>query len=865
MFGSLRVKLAVATLVLLAAGAAGGIWYVQGRMANPYDELVNERMRAVGSTLAGDLGPAELERANALGRRLERLRRANPDFLQLAVFRRDGDGRRLVAAARSRDVEAGTLAQRRDARRRALSGYGLPSAERAQRARTAQDMAPAAAELTVPVPGAGGVPIAEVVLQLDRTSADAALARDVRQMVVVVLLLALVIGLGFAALLDRVVLGPLTQLRAAISSIRSGAGGTRLGWQRSDELGDLSGDFDAMAAQLQESYSRLQSLAVKDPLTGLLNHRSFHEALHRELADAERDETALALVVLDLDHFKDINDTHGHPYGDEVLRLASRRLREAVRHGDLVARIGGEEFGLILPGANAELGLTVAERARHGLANLAILGGRPLTGSAGVAAYPEHAGDGPALFGVADGALYWAKRAGRDQTRVYDPAHVSATAPDEARAEIEATLADPTRLTTVYQPWVELATGRLAGFEALSRFEGDRAPNEWFAQAHRCGLGAQLEAVAIRRALETPGRPEGSFLSINMSPSVLTSPVVDEALPRSLSRIVIEVTEQEAIVDLPAVERALDAFRRRGARIALDDAGVGYAGLQELMRLRPDIIKLDRSLIERLPEDPAKVALAESLVRFAHRTGASVCAEGIESLDELVVLADLDMTYGQGYALARPGPPWPDVDTAMATALRRRSARSDLDPMDDVGSTEAGDRRLEHICARISGTTTLDDLASVLAIVAMELDADHVGLSRWDAEHRQLHTIATSPGCPDPGDGFYQLADYPTTEHVLLHGEAAQLLAGDRDDAESHYLEASGHGSMLMVPISFAGVTIALLEVARDVERAYTRSQTNRARIVAHQLGGMLVGGHLAPAARRPDLRYRGSRRMAQA
>jgi hypothetical protein len=346
---------------------------------------------------------------------------------------------------------------------------------------------------------------------------------------------------------------------------------------------------------------------------------------------------------------------------------------------------------------------------------------------------------------------------------------------------------------------------------------------------------------------------------------VLTAPVLEEALPESLDRIVIEVTEQEAIVDLPAVERALDRFRRRGARIALDDAGVGYAGLQELMRLRPDIIKLDRSLICDLPDDPAKVALAESLVRFAQRTGSAVCGEGIEALEELVVLADLDMTYGQGYALARPGPAWPQADEAMVEVLRRRSARSDIDPMDDIGSTEAGDRRLEHICARVSACTTVDELASVLAVVAVELDADDVCVSRWERAQRHVITFAVSPGCPDPGDGSYDLAEYPTTERVLLHGEAVQLLASDHEEVETQFLGESGHGSLLMVPVAFAGETIGLLEVMRVRERAFTRSQTNRTRIIAHQLGGTLAAGSIAPATGAPALRYRGSRRLAEA
>jgi EAL domain-containing protein (putative c-di-GMP-specific phosphodiesterase class I)/HAMP domain-containing protein len=807
MFSSLRVKLAVGTLALLVLGTFAAAWYARDRLAERYDQLSSAQLESVGRTLALDLDPVDLARPAVLRERLRRVRLANPELLSLSVYRLEGSRRTLVASSHPAGTSAATLAERRRPRAVALTGYGRPLPERERRGVPIRNRGARTKSLTISLPGRFGVPIGELRLVLDRTASDTALARDVGRMIVLAALVALLIGLSFATLLNRSLLAPLAQLREAIHSLRVGASQTRLGWSRGDELGELSGDFDAMAEQLEESHSRLQSLALKDPLTGLLNHRSFHEALMKELGEADAAGAPLALVVLDLDHFKAINDNHGHSYGDR------------------------------------------------------------LTCSAGVASFPRDARDATSLFNLADGALYWAKRSGRDRTRLFDPEYVTAAAPDDERKEITALLEQPERLSTLYQPWVELATGRLAGFEALTRFESpvQRPPDEWFGRAHRCGLGEQLEALAIRRALETPGRPEGTFLSINMSPSVLTSPVVHEVLPESLTRVIIEVTEQEAIVDLPDVERALDGFRRRGARVALDDAGVGYAGLQELMRLRPDIIKLDRSLICDLPHDPAKVALAESLVRFAHRTGATVCGEGIETLDELVVLADLDMTYGQGYALARPAPAWPEADAAMLEVLRRRSARTDLDPMDDIGSTEAGDRRLEHICARISECRTVEELSSVLAIVATELDAEDVCVSRWNRAQRQVDTLALSPGCPDPGGGVYELDDYPTTERVLLHGEAAQLLQSDQAEVETHFLEQSGHGSLLMVPVAFGGETIGLLEVMRRLERAFTRTQQNRARIIALQLGGTLAGGRLASAPQAPTLRYRGSQRLAEA
>ena len=262
--------------------------------------------------------------------------------------------------------------------------------------------------------------------------------------------------------------------------------------------------------------------------------------------------------------------------------------------------------------------------------------------------------------------------------RVFDPRHVVALSLHEQRREVEQLLASAAPVTPVFQPVMEVATGRVAGYEALARFAppNARPPHLWFAQAHRAGLGPALEAAAIRAALAVPGRPAGTFLAVNVSPAALLSPEVKRALPFDLDGITIELTEHDAFDEDGALELELAALRERGARIALDDAGAGYAGLQQLIRLRPDIVKVDRSLVAQIHAEPSKLALLQALAGFASTTGAAVCAEGVEELSELRALASIDVTYAQGYALARPAAPWPAIPAAVAAADgRRRRAR----------------------------------------------------------------------------------------------------------------------------------------------------------------------------------------------
>ena len=463
--------------------------------------------------------------------------------------------------------------------------------------------------------------------------------------------------------------------------------------------------------------TKLRGLAATDALTGLTNHRGFQEVLAAELERARRGADAVALVMLDLDNFKAVNDTHGHPYGDEVLSAVGEKLGDVVRATDTAARIGGEEFALILPDTDGELAYQIAERARQAVADISVRD-LELSCSAGIATYPGDAQDASSLCQLADGALYWAKRRGKQRTRRFDPEHVAPALTDQQEAEIAALLAEPEGIEAVFQPVVDLASGHLVGYEALARFEGSlgRSPEAWFAQAHDCGLGPDLDAAAIRAALRPVGRPMDTHLALNVSPSALTSQPVAEALPADLTGLVIEITEHEFVPDDVALSGAVAELRDRGARIAIDDAGAGYSGLKQMMRVSPDIVKLDRDLIKRIHADPARMALVESFVRFARRIGATVCAEGIESLDDLEVLSDLDVQWGQGYALGRPDAPWARVSpvaagvcrTALAEALRASSSGTAEDrrrrPQARAPQCSAGQRALPLRPRRRDGT-----------------------------------------------------------------------------------------------------------------------------------------------------------------
>ncbi|WP_255363401.1 EAL domain-containing protein [Geodermatophilus sp. DSM 45219] len=250
---------------------------------------------------------------------------------------------------------------------------------------------------------------------------------------------------------------------------------------------------------------------------------------------------------------------------------------------------------------------------------------------------------------------------------------------------LAAVFADPSLLRLVFQPIVDLQRGAIAGYETLARFstpDGRRSehpPDLWFAAADAVGRGAELEAVVVREALAVlPTLPPDCFLTVNVSPHLLTQPELSEPLLAvdDLAPLVLELTEHQAVGDLRPLVDLRDRLRARGALLALDDAGSGYSGLQQITQFRPQLIKLDRALVCGVDGDEVKLALVEMLGEFGGRIDAWLLAEGIETWGELQAFQRLRVPLGQGWLLGRPGPPWAQLDPAVRDRLRHQAAQA---------------------------------------------------------------------------------------------------------------------------------------------------------------------------------------------
>ncbi|WP_336923778.1 bifunctional diguanylate cyclase/phosphodiesterase [Aquipuribacter sp. SD81] len=390
--------------------------------------------------------------------------------------------------------------------------------------------------------------------------------------------------------------------------------------------------------QVRVQAVQLAAVARLDPLTGTPNRRTWDLELSRAVHDADASGEPLCVAMLDVDHFKRWNDTHGHQRGDELLREAATAWTAGLGEGRLLARYGGEEFAVLLPGSDL-----VA--ARHAVDRLRALTPHGQTFSAGVARWQPGTEPGAAVA-AADQALYQAKRRGRDRVAVHG----------ESSARLLPTWVD--HVAVAVQPVVDLATGAVVAHEALARFPHSGDVTGVFEAAWAEGFGDLLELETVGRALTLPGRPPGTALHVNVSGAALASERFWSGLPARLDDVVVELGEDHRVPDWAVHADAVRALRERGARVAVDDLGAGAGDLARVLAIRPDLITLDRGVVTGCGTDPAREGLVRALLQLARSDGARVCAEGVETEADLDVLRALGVDLVQGFLLGRPRPAW---------------------------------------------------------------------------------------------------------------------------------------------------------------------------------------------------------------
>lgn len=394
----------------------------------------------------------------------------------------------------------------------------------------------------------------------------------------------------------------------------------------------------------------------------------------------------------------------------------------------------------------------------------------------------------------------------------------------------------------VAQPILGLASGRVVAYEALSRFGAELpsySPDVWFSMAHECDLGAMFEARAVNLAIRAGAeRPTGTLLSVNVSPSVLSTHELHDVLPFDLSGLQFEITEKQVVADGDQFQMILKALRDRGARIAVDDVGEGYAGLQRVLALSPDVIKLDRSLVTGVESEPVKAALVEAIVRYAAKVGAEVCAEGVENLDDLYVLADLDVAEAQGWVIGMPSSTFDGASEAAALTCQSSYQRTLA-----LGSRAPGQdtTALERLLADLVDCSNLDRLAQMTGPIGEHLQCDLTEISFIDPTRQYIQAVAPRAWMPDGAQ--YALGDFPQTSRCL---ETLEIMTVDLDDpnvdaAEAAWMRTEGVTTMIGIPVLAAGTVVGLLECSRTVPVPWSRLQLRHARIIATVLGPVMT------------------------
>jgi diguanylate cyclase (GGDEF)-like protein len=430
----------------------------------------------------------------------------------------------------------------------------------------------------------------------------------------------------------------------------------------------LEGRVAERTRQLADAHRQLERLALYDPLTDLANRTLLSERIDESVASTERGGHLPAVLVLDLDGFKAVNDSFGHSVGDELLVEVARRLRAVCRGTDTVARLGGDEFALLVVNATEAQVLDVADRIMTALQVPVRAGSQTCWISASIGVrFAQRGQTAGLLLRDADTAMYVAKSHRRGGAAVYEPTmHVAALRRLRQADELRAALAG-NEFVAFYQPIIELATRRATSVEALLRWRhpiaGLRTADTFIPVAEETGLivaldGWVLDAAVAQVAAWRAARPGPAPLNVhvNVSPITVRTPGFVEGVLACLSRhdvhaadVVLEVTETQMMGEDPPTLQAMEALHTAGIGVAIDDFGTGYSSLGYVRRKFVDVIKIDRSLITGLDSDPNQRRIAAALLAVVDAFGLTAVAEGVQTEAEVAALRELGCRYGQGW------------------------------------------------------------------------------------------------------------------------------------------------------------------------------------------------------------------------
>ncbi|NIB42725.1 EAL domain-containing protein [Pseudomaricurvus alkylphenolicus] len=497
-----------------------------------------------------------------------------------------------------------------------------------------------------------------------------------------------VIGFVLYLRVARDIIKPIDRLIDATRDISKGQFQPRIDIDSNDELGELAQAFRVMGVQLNDTNEKVMQLAFYDPLTRLPNRNTLKLTLKSMIEQAERNKMLLAVLFIDLDDFKKVNDRLGHEAGDELLVQIGQRLQKRLRGGDMIAgtsrdelpeqvisRRGGDEFNaLINQVRHPREAALVAERLITDINEPVMLGGSPVSvgASVGVALYPQDGKDPDTLLRHADMAMYEAKNLGKNKYYLFTEAINTQV---HQRLELEQNIAKGlvnNEFQLYYQPKVDLKTMRVAGFEALIRWidpeKGMISPAEFIPVAeesnliHDLGRWVMAEALHQLQLWESE-LPMGLRIAINVSARQMAQENFAEQIISlaqqfgvPLTRLEIELTETSILTDEILVKQHLYALRTAGVKVSLDDFGTGYSSLTFLRNLPIDSVKIDRSFVMRLAQDSESQAIVLSVLELCDKLSLETVAEGVETPDQLTFLAANDCTEGQGYLFARPLP-----------------------------------------------------------------------------------------------------------------------------------------------------------------------------------------------------------------